>query len=167
MSLKKSADFLNKGLSPLNLVIRNIAGTVIIIMMLLTVADITGRRLFNSPIIGVYELSEFMLVIVVFFSLACCEFLKGHVTIELVVSRLGQRTQQVIDIIMYCFFLVTFCVLTWRLYLYGLDEVGGYLSKCLNVPVFPFIFLAAVGSALVSLVVLMNLLTLLAGALKK
>ena len=167
MGLKQVSDFIRRGLSPLILVIRNIAGSVIIMMMLLTVADVVGRRFFNRPILGVYEISNFMLVIVVFFSLACCEFLKGHITIGLVVSKLGQRTQEVIDSIMYFFFLVTFCLLTWRLCLYALGEIDGFLSRSLNIPVFPFVFIAALGSALISLVVLIHFLTFLAGALRK
>ena len=167
MRLRQGSDFIRRVFLPLIHIIRNIAGSVIVAMMLLTVADVVSRYFFNSPILGAYELSNFMLVIAVFFSMVCCEFTKGHITIGLVVSRLGQRRQAVIDSIMYFLYLVTFCLLTWRLCVYAFSEIGGFLSRSLNIPVFPFVFIAALGSALLSLMVLMHFLIFLAEALRK
>ena len=137
-------------------------------MMLLTVTDVVGRRAFNQPVYGAYEISEFMLVIVVFFSIVHCEFLKGHVTIDLVVSRFRQRTQDIIDTIMYLIFLVTSCLLIWRLWLYGTAVLrNNIVSGVLEIPVYPFVFVAALGCVLLSVVVLMRLLLFLAGVLKR
>jgi len=167
MSLRKAIDFLGKILSRLIPVVGNIGAGIIVVMMLLTVTDVVGRRFFSKPILGAYELSEFMLVIVVFFAIACCEFMRGHITIDLVVSRLRQRTQYVIRSIMYVFSLVTCVLLTWRLVVDGTGQVGGTLSGILDVPVFPFIYLAALGSAFLSLAILTNLLQFIAEALRK
>jgi len=166
--LGKAANFIGRGLSPLTTVVGNIGAGTIAVMMLLTVGDVVARRLFNQPILGAYELSEFMLVIVVFFTMASCESRRGHITIGLLVSGLRQRAQNVIDSVMYVFFLVMFCLFTWRLFLYAMQEWRrGLISAVLGVPIFPFIFVAALGCALLSLVVLMHLLLFLAGALKK
>jgi len=166
MWLRKAADFARRGLSPLTRVVGNIGASVIAVMMLLTVTDVVGRRVFNHPLGGSYELSELMLVIVVFFSFAHCEFLRGHITIGLVVSRLKQRAQNVIDSIMYVFFLAMFCLLTWRLWLYAMEvRQHNLLSGVLEVPIFPFVFLESLCCALLSLVVLMRLLLFFAGAL--
>lgn len=167
MDLTKVANVIERGLSPVISVVNNIGVGVIVVMMLLTVANVVGRRFFNQPIFGAYGLSEFMLVIVVFFTIAHCELLRGHITIGLVVSRLRQRTQDVIDSTMYLFFLVTFCLLTWRLCLYAVGEWHGSLSGVLEVPIYPFIWVAALGCALLSLVVLTHLLLFLAGVLRK
>ena len=112
MWLKKAANFVERGLSPLTRVVGNIGAGIIAVMMLLTVTDVVGRRVFNQSVSGAYELSELMLIIVVFFSMVHCQFLKGHITIDLVVTRLRPRTQHIIDSIMYVFFLVTLCLLT-------------------------------------------------------
>ena len=168
MLLKKAANFIDRGLSPLIPVVGNIGAGIIAVMMLLTVSDVVGRRFFNQPVHGAYELSEYMLVIVAFFSIAYCQFLRGHIRIELVVSRLRQKSQDVINGIMYVFFLATFCLLAWRLCLYAMEDwQSGLVSGVLEVPTFPFIFVAALGCALLSLVVLMHLLLFLAEALKK
>lgn len=167
MRLSKATDFIGRVLSPLVSAVGKIGAGIIAVMMLLTVVDVVGRRFFNHPVAGAYELSGFMMVIVVFFSMAGCQLLKGHITIDIVVSKLRQRTQNIIDSLMYVFFLMMFGVLTWRLCIYAIQETGGTISGTLAIPVFPFIYLAALGSALLSLVVLMHLLLFLAGALKK
>lgn len=167
MRLKESASFMEAWLAPPVKVLGNIGAGVIAVMMLITVADVAGRYIFGQPVLGTYELSEFMLVIVVFFTIAHCELLRGHVTIDLAVLRLRQRAQDIINSIMYFFFLVLFIVLTWRLVVYATEQHGGYLTGALEIPVFPFIYVAALGCGLLSLVVLMHFLLFLAGALKK
>lgn len=167
MWLKKTANFIGTGLSPIVTVAGYIGAGVIALMMLLTVADVVGRGFLNKPVLGAYEISEFMLVIVVFISMASCQLLKGHITIDLVVDRLRKRTQNIIDSIMYFLFLIMFCVFTWQLFVYAMEETGGTVSGILDIPVFPFIYIASLGSALVSLVVFMHLIQFLAGAISE
>jgi TRAP-type C4-dicarboxylate transport system permease small subunit len=167
MSLKAVTNVFERGLSPLITIIGYIGSAMIALMMLLTVSDVIARGFFDQSVQGAYELSEFMLVIVVFFSMAGCQLLKGHITIDLIFSRFPQRTRNIIDSIMYFFFLIMFCILTWRLIDYAIRETGGTISGMLGIPVFPFIYMAALGSALFSLVVLMHLLVFITGALKK
>jgi TRAP-type C4-dicarboxylate transport system permease small subunit len=146
----------------------NIGGFVLALMMLLTVADIIGRHAFNQPIYGALEISEFMLVIVVFFSAAHCEFHRGHVSIGLFVDRLGRRAQSILDSIVYFLFLATFCWLTYQLGIYATEAFqSNIVSGSLGVSKFPFIYIATFGCALLSLFVLVHFLLFLAGALKK
>ena len=168
MWLKKAASSMENALSPAVSVVGKIGTSVIAVMMLLTVADVVGRRVFNQPISGAYELSQFMLVIVVFFTIVHCEFVRGHIAIDLVTSRFRQRTQDVVASIMYLFFLVTFGLLTRQLIVHAMDlwQVNR-ISGELAIPVFPFVFVAALGSALLSLVVLAYLLLLIAEVLRR
>ena len=167
MLLETITKAIERGISPLISIVVYIGSSMIALMMLLTVADVIARGFFNRSVQGSYELSEFMLVIVVFFSMAGCQLLKGHITIDLVVSRFPRRTRDIIDSIMYVIFLMMFCVFTWVLTDYAIREIGGDISGMLHIPVFPFIFIAALGSALFSLVIFMHLFVYLAGALKK
>ena len=168
MWLRKAADSMESGLSPLLSVVGKIGAGVIALMMLTTVTDVVGRRVFNQPLSGAYELSEFMLVIVVFFSIVHCEFLRGHITIDLVTSRFRQRTQDVIASITYTFFLVTFGLLTRQLIVHAMDAwQNNLISGTLRLPVFPFISVAALGCALLSLVVLVHLLLFISETLRR
>ena len=155
-------------LSPVVTVFGSVGSGAIALMMLVTVADVGGRRLFNHPVFGSMDLSTFMMVIVVFFSMAQCELMRGHITIDLLVSRFKQKSQDIFNSIAYVIFLVTFSWMTWQLIQYGIGRYHSHIvSYTLKVPLYPFIFVAALGSALLSLMVLTHLLTYLAGALKK
>lgn len=167
MRLRKVAEVLEGRLSPIIAAANSIGAGAIVVLMLITVANVVGRRFFSHPIPGSVECSEFMLAIMAFFLIAQCELLRGHVTIGVVVSRLRQRAQDVIDSVMYFFFLVTDCLLAWQLCLYAMRELNGQVSVILKVPDYPFIFVAAVGCVLLSLVVLAHFLLFIAGALKK
>ena len=168
MWLRETSDSMERWLAPLVSVIGKIGTSVIALMMLITIADIVGRRVFNQPLSGTYELSQFMLVIVVFFSIVHCEFQRGHIAIDLVTCRFRKRTQDILASIMYVFFLVTFCLLTWQLVSQAIDVWQiNRMSAELRIPIFPFVLIAAFGCALLSLVVLAYLLLLIAEALKR
>lgn len=65
-----------------------IAGSSLILpLTVLTVADVFLRYFFNSPIRGVTDLTEFVLVIIVFPSLSWCALSGTHVSVDIVVSH--------------------------------------------------------------------------------
>ena len=137
----------------------NIAGVAVLaLMMLLTATDVCLRYIFNSPITGAYELTEFLMAIVVAFGLAYTAIKKEHISIDLVISRLPQRTQTVINSTT-CFFSVcVFALITWRSILYAEKlRIGEYASQSLLIPVYPFVYVVAFGSAVFCLVLLCDL----------
>ncbi len=168
MWLIKAADSLEKGLSPVTRVIGAIGAGVIGLMMLVTVVDVGGRRIFNMPLLGSMDLTLLMMVVVVFFSIAHTELKKGHVTIDLITSKFRIKAQNIINSVMYFFFLIVFGWMTWQLYLSTLELWHNEtVSATLEIPVFPFSFMATLGCALLSLLVLAHFLQYVAGGLKK
>jgi TRAP-type C4-dicarboxylate transport system permease small subunit len=117
-------------------------------MMILTALDVILRYLFNSPILGVLEITEFMMVVIVFFSLAYTQSAKKHVAVDFLVIRLSKRKQRIIDLISYMIYVLLLMVICWKSISKGLEimetnEVSGTLSF----PVFPFFFVVALGCA--------------------
>jgi TRAP-type transport system small permease protein len=169
MWLRKAAKFIEKIFSPLINMVSKIGSGVIVLIMLIMVSDVIGRRAFGQAILGTFELSQIMLVIVAFFNIGRCELFKDHITIGIVVSRFRKKTQDIIESTMYLFYLVIFALLTWQLGLYALAEQhrNSVISTILNIPVYPFVFVASFGCALLSLMVLMNLLLFLAGVVSR
>ena len=136
--------------------------------MFLTVADVFGRRFLNKPVSGSYEISEMLLVIVIFSTVAYCQLLRGHVTIDLLVSRLRQKTQAVINSLVYILFLVTFGILSWQLYVNAIELVEkNWVTGTILLPVYPFAFIAAIGCTLLCLVVFMHLTMFLVRVVEK
>lgn len=65
-----------------------VAGAVLLLLMVLTTADVAGRYFFNHPLTGVFDLTHFAVLIMVWLGLGYCAFRGGHVVIELLYDRL-------------------------------------------------------------------------------
>ena len=141
--------------NPISKIVNRIASGVLFFMMLLTIADVFLRKVFSRSILGTVEVSEFMLLILVFFALAQTEVLNGHVKVDLVMGRFSERSQAMVDAItqLVCFFL--FGLFTWSALVYsGKMREAAEVSQDLWLPIFPFVYVVAVGCALLSLVLL-------------
>ena len=68
-----------------------ISGLGIFGLMLIGVAQIFGRKLFNLPIFGYIDIVEIAMSALVFLGLAYTERLGGHIRMELIVSHLKGR----------------------------------------------------------------------------
>jgi TRAP-type C4-dicarboxylate transport system permease small subunit len=166
--MKKAAIALERILTPVIPVVGYIGSGVVALAMLSIVADVTGRRFFNTPVTGTLEMNEFMLVIITFCTITYCQFLKGHVTIDLLVERLPKKTQTILDSVIYVFYLLVAGLLSWQLYLYGFTAIAQHTtSGTLLIPVFPFGFVAAIACTLLFFVVLLHLLMYLSKAVEK
>jgi TRAP-type transport system small permease protein len=68
-----------------------IAATGLIVMMLVTVADVSLRYLFNRPIRGSYEMVETLLLLFVFNSMAAAFFARRNIVIDILDPVLGPK----------------------------------------------------------------------------
>lgn len=64
-----------------------VAGITVFLMMLLVVFNALGRFVFNAPIDGSLEITESMLTIVIFMSLALTQFEGGHIHVVLLLKN--------------------------------------------------------------------------------
>jgi len=90
------------------------AAAIILFMMFLTTMDVLLRYVFNSPLPGVYELQEFMLVGAVFLALAYIQSLKGHIYVDLLTNRFSERGQAFLGIFSHTVSLLIFALITWQ-----------------------------------------------------
>ena len=163
MWLNKSAKYLDKGLSPVVPIMGDIGSTAIAVMMFLTVADIIGRRVLNTPVYGTYEISSLLMVIAVFFTIPLCQYLKGHITIDVLVMHLPKRGKNILNAFLYLLVLATFALITRQLYIYGLKMMKDNMTiGAISLPVYPFVFIGVLGCAMMCLIVIMQLITFIA-----
>ena len=168
MWLDKAAKFIGRISDPAAK-ITNYAGAVVLAsMMLLTGSDVTLRYVFNKPIPGSYEVTEFLMSIVVALGLAYCAMEKGHVRVDLVISRLSDRTQAVMNFIASLVFLIMFILITWQSVYRAQAMIQANLtSHVLYIPSFPFVFVLTFGSAILCFVLLRDTLDYLFQVVKK
>lgn len=137
----------------------------LVVLLALTVVDVGGRYLFNRPLLGALELSEFMLVFLVFCGLAYTDLRNGHVTVDVVVERFPPRLQGVFDGIAALLGTGLWAVIGWRSAVQAEKvRVAGEVSSNLVLPIYPFIWTAAIGSSLFACVLLIRALKAFARA---
>lgn len=165
--LDKIAHWVERFASPLNGVVHKVGLAVLFLMMILTVGDVVGRYFFNNPISGTFELTTLMLALVVFFSIGYTQLRRGHISIDVLVSRFSPRAQAIIDSITCLFALVLFSLVTWQSVRYASRLFAGHdVSGILSLPIYPFVIAVAFASLLFCLVLLVNLLSSLANVVK-
>ncbi len=136
-----------------------LATVFVMSIMVLTVLDVLLRFVFNLPIQGSVELCEYFIVMGGFLGVAWCAVKGGHVKVGMVIDRLSPRAQCIADIVNFSLAIMVIPLVSWRLFVQAgnvrLEEIT---SANLEIPAFPFYYLASIGFGLLSLVVLMQLI---------
>jgi TRAP-type C4-dicarboxylate transport system permease small subunit len=66
-------------------------------MMMVTVVDVTGRYVFNAPLRAGFELTEYLMGVLVFLALPLVSARGEHVRISLLDSRFGEKARALRD----------------------------------------------------------------------
>ena len=121
-------------------------GYVLLCMMVLTISDVIGRYFFNSPITGAYEITEVMMITVVFLFLGYTQAQKGHISIDFVIRLLPQKMRMTIDIITHLVSLFIMILIGWMNILRCLELMRiNEGTPILHIPVSPFFLILAIG----------------------
>jgi TRAP-type C4-dicarboxylate transport system permease small subunit len=138
----------------------NIFGmTVLVMLTALTIADVLGRTLLKKPLLGTFELTEYMLTIIVFSSLAWCAVQGGHIRVDLLTSHLKPKVQAIMSSMTHLISLGLLVVITWQCFLEAkvMTDIGK-TSALLNVPAYPFYWIMAAGFLILCLQIFVELL---------
>lgn len=123
-------------------------GLVLFVLMLLTAADVTGRYLFDAPLMGTYEVTKFMMVCLIFCALAYTQSRKGHVAVDIFVSGFSPKHRIIIDLINHVISSMVLGAIAWKSFERGFEVMATKeCSGTLQIPVYPFLFIVALGSA--------------------
>ncbi|MBW1911806.1 MAG: TRAP transporter large permease subunit [Deltaproteobacteria bacterium] len=132
--------------------------SILVVMMLLTVVDVFGRYFLNRPVLGAYELTQFMVVIVVFFGMAYTAMKRGHVSLDLLLEKFPNRVRGFIETITNILSLSLFALIAWQSVLQAnILRLKGEVSESLLVPVYPLLWIIAFGSVLLCVVILLDI----------
>lgn len=135
-----------------------VAGAAIIIMMMLTCADVV-LRFFRRPIPGTYELVCFLGSVSVAFAMAYTTIEKGHVSVSFVVDLFPKKIQDIIACLTTSFGLCLFVFVTWQSMVYANDlRLSNEVSLTLELPFYPFVYGIGFSAAVVCLILLCDLM---------
>lgn len=117
------------------------------------------RRMFDSPLIFVDEVSGYLLVIVTFLGLGYAMQCGDHIRVEMGQGRLSASALRWLSVAWYVIGLVFTLVLTVESAKYAIDSVRlGSVSITSQIPLAPFQALIPVGTGLLALELLIGLI---------
>lgn len=122
-----------------------IGGSFLIVMVLLTTANIIGRK-FGFPIKGTVELVGIFSALVISASLALTQSQGGHIAVNILTEHFSQPVQKVLGIINALICSVFFVILAKALFnLANTLLTKGEITETLHLPLWPFVFFCALG----------------------
>jgi len=146
---------IKKGIQMFNRFIAGVSGFFLIPLMVITAVDVVGRDVFNHPIPGTVELSQYMLAVFILLGLAYSHQVKAHVAVSIITSRLSGPVQLILNILITLVCLFISFIIAWQGWVVGIEEKT--VSDMLRVPQYPFRLLVAVAACLMCLELLMDL----------
>jgi TRAP-type C4-dicarboxylate transport system permease small subunit len=158
--ITKIASRVESGVISTNKIMAYAAGVALTAMMLLTVADVCGRYLFSKPIRGTYELVGFLLVGAGSLGLGYCQVKKAHIRVDFLLQRFPEKVRPILTALANFLGFAAFSILCWRCILYAqyyLSATGNH-TDTLHIPLFPFVVVLAVGTGMLALVILFDLI---------
>jgi TRAP-type C4-dicarboxylate transport system permease small subunit len=146
MMLKKAAVRYIAAAKAVSWVCGFIASIAAACIILITVSDVIMRYFFNKPINGSFELTEYLMVIIVFMAIPWATMRDAHVRIDLITGRFTKRKQAILYAISCLLAMIISFIIAWYTipetrYVYNLKQK----SDMLDIPAYPFYFLIAVG----------------------
>lgn len=122
------------------------------LMMGLTVFDVVGRYVFNAPTLGAFEMTEFLVLITVFSFLGYAQSKKEHVTVDLLFNRFPENMQNIVALFNYLAGLIVVLIMMWMGFEKAIEAFQtGESPLNLNVPDYPFIFFLSLGTAVMAI----------------
>ena len=126
-----------------------ISSISLLIMMLVIVVHVIGRNFFSSPLYGGVEIISLSGVILISFALGYTQLQKGHIVVEVLVSRLPSSLRTPFAIFAMVVSLITVSLLVWAGTDYFWDAIikPGSYTLVLHLPSAPFRFVWVLGCA--------------------
>jgi len=143
-------------------------GAFLIGIMTLTVASIVSRLL-GKVVLGSYELVELMMVVTAGFALVHTTIRKGHVIVEIILSRLSKRAQIIAEIFHNIIATGLWGLIAWETLALLIEKgfLGEGRTEVIEAPYFPVKLLWTIALILCSLIFLMNVLNVVFGREQK
>lgn len=129
------------------------AALLLFALMMLTTADVISRYIFNWPLRGAFEITELLLLTLVFAGLPLASRAGEHVTLDFVDRLFGLRGRELLRRLMDLVCGLIILGLAWRVWVKaGKISAYGDTTEVLRLPVGPFVYFMALMVAVTGVV---------------
>jgi TRAP-type C4-dicarboxylate transport system permease small subunit len=136
-----------------------VAEGIVFFLMLLVTAEIIARHILGSPIPGQVEIATLFLVLILYLGVAYTQLERGHIRVELLVSRLKGKKRELLEALVLFLSLIVSASMLWgtagqaRISVLGREFGSGIISF----PVWPSRCAITFGFALLSFTIVIQI----------
>ena len=129
------------------------ASAILLAMMLLTFVDVVARYVFNRPVSGAFEVTELLLLVLIFAGLPLVSYAGEHAVMDFVDRLLGPRGQRLLQGAVELLGAALMFGLAWLLWLKA-DRIWAYrdATDVLRILYGPFVYFMALMVGLTGLI---------------
>jgi TRAP-type C4-dicarboxylate transport system permease small subunit len=127
------------------------AGWLLLFLVFLITLDVTGRYFLSRPITGTLEISEFLMVFVIFLSIASVQRKKGHIRVQLLTRNLPRFAATVLDVMAHILAIAFFLLIAWQAGVSAMSSLDFREASegLLQIPIYPAKFAISIGSLVI------------------
>jgi TRAP-type transport system small permease protein len=117
------------------------ASAILFVLMLITFVDVVARYLFNFPLRGAFEISELLLLVLIFAGLPLVSHADEHVTMDFIDHMLPEPVLRALERVVHALCAVVLFFLAWLIWLKaGKIAAYGDTTDVLRILVAPFVY---------------------------
>lgn len=134
-----------------------VSGVVLILIAILTFIEVIARYIFNHSIVGVQEISELSIVVVLYFGLSYSTYNRSHVKVDVILNAMRPDANMITQGTMSLLCILFSAPAAYQVMKQGLVFVeNGRTTNLMHIPYWPFYLAAAFGLALTSIEFLLD-----------
>ncbi|WP_346666188.1 TRAP transporter small permease [uncultured Mailhella sp.] len=140
----------------------SLCGWLLAVLMVIICFDIIMRTI-GHPILGVAELSMIIMLTTVYFGLANCEQVHGHIVVDFLLERVPPKVAKFLSIVCGVLCFGTLVVCTYAMILNTMDSYAGdeAMAGLVPIEIWPIKALITIGLLLYTIQTLNNLLIIM------
>jgi TRAP-type C4-dicarboxylate transport system permease small subunit len=129
------------------------ASAILMAMMLLTFVDVVARYVFRRPVRGAFEVTELMLLVLIFAGLPLVSFSDEHAVMDFIDRILGSRGQRWLERLVQAACAAFMFLLAWLVWRKA-DRIWAYrdTTDVLRIVYGPFVYFMAITLGLAGLI---------------
>jgi TRAP-type transport system small permease protein len=133
------------------------AGAALVGLLALVLFDVVMRYALRLPFLGAYEMSELLMVVIVFLALPYCAATGGHVAVDVLAPLLDRPGLRWLNALLHLAGAALMAVIAWQTTLYAMSSMArGEATNMLRIAKYPFELVTAASAAVFAIVLLVQ-----------